>query len=221
MERVQKFKRPAGRDERHSAAWGKRLSMLVLLLVAEAALAQGSGVQASSGGSKHRLSPELRRLVAHPDTAAANPTVKVIVQYRQAPKAEHYAKMQNRGGHLHMKLDVIQGASFTIPESALPALEADPEIVSVSIDHPLHLMDDLTNGATGVAAAWNSGFTGAGVGVAVIDSGIYDNHPDLWNSTQTASRVVYHQDFTGTASTNLSGANHDLYGHGTHVAGII
>jgi serine protease AprX len=33
--------------------------------------------------------------------------------------------------------------------------------------------------------------------------------------------VVYHQDFTGTATTNANGANYDLYGHGTHVAGII
>src|SRR4029077_1339723 len=188
MERVQKFKRPAGRGERHSAAWGKRLSMLVLLLVAEAALAQGSGVQASSGGSQHRLSPELRRLVAHPDTAAANPTVKVIVQYRRAPKAEHYAKMQNRGGHLHMKLDVIQCASFTIPATALPALEADPEIVSVSVDHPLKGMDDYTDAAMGVSAAWNAGYDGTGIGVAVIDSGINDNHPDLWDSTESYSR---------------------------------
>ena len=56
----------------------------------------------------------------------------------------------------------------------------------------MNVMDDLTNGATGVASAWSAGFNGAGVGVAVIDSGINDSHPDLWNSTQTSSRVVYH-----------------------------
>jgi serine protease AprX len=33
--------------------------------------------------------------------------------------------------------------------------------------------------------------------------------------------VVYHQDFTGTATSNANGAQYDLYGHGTHVAGII
>jgi serine protease AprX len=32
---------------------------------------------------------------------------------------------------------------------------------------------------------------------------------------------VYHQDFTGTPTTNAAGAQYDLYGHGTHVAGII
>ncbi len=60
-----------------------------------------------------------------------------------------------------------------------------------------------------------------GVGVAVIDSGINDSHPDLWDSTQTSSRVVYHQDFTGTADHQLERRPLRLYGHGTHVAGII
>ena len=87
-----------------------------------------------------------------------------------------------------------------------PPLEADPEIVSVSVDHPMKALDDNTDAATNVPAAWNSGYNGAGVGVAVIDSGINDSHPDLWNSTETHSRVVYHQDFTGTATPNSSGA---------------
>ena len=135
--------------------------------------------------------------------SAATQTVKVIVEYRQVPTASHYATMQGRGGRLQAKLHFIKSAAFTIPVSALPALEADPEIVSVTIDHPMNVMDDLTNGATGVASAWSAGFNGAGIGVAVIDSGINDSHPDLWNSTQTASRVVYHQDFTGTAHHQL------------------
>ena len=70
-------------------------------------------------------------------------------------------------------------------------------------------------------AAWSAGFNGAGVTVAVIDSGINDSHPDLWNSAVSHSRVLYHQDFTGTSNTNSSGGKYDLYGHGTHVAGII
>ena len=128
--------------------------------------------------------------------------------------------MRNRGGLLHAKLHMIKGAAFTIPVSALAALEADPEIASVTIDHPMNVMDDLTNDATGVETAWSSGLTGAGIGVAVIDSGINDSHPDLRNA-DGSSRVVYHQDFTGTPTTNSNGAQYDLYGHGTHVAGII
>ena len=71
--------------------------------------------------------------------------MKVIVQYKQVPTAAHYATMQGRGGRLHAKLHMIKGAAFTIPVSALAALEADPEIVSVT-HRPSHEgMDDLTN----------------------------------------------------------------------------
>ena len=83
-------------------------------------------------------------------------------------------------------------------------------------------MDDYTNSAINASAAWNSGYDGSGIGVAVIDSGINDNHPDLWDQSQSYSRVLYHQDFTGTSVRNQYGrVVYDLYGHGTHVAGIV
>jgi len=184
MVQNQKSPKPGGRNERHSAAWGKRLS-LVLLLAAGMAFGQ------PANGAHSRIASELSSLLAkaHQGTAKGQ-TVRVIVQYRQVPTAAHYTTMKNRGGSLHAKLHLIKGAAFTIPVSALAALEADPEVVSVTIDHPMKGADDLTNLATGVHSAWNSGFDGTGVGVAVIDSGINDSLPDLWNSAQTASRVV-------------------------------
>jgi serine protease AprX len=216
MSQTLKPKSPA-RGERHSAAWGKRVAFLLVFLVAQSAFAG----QTDAGKASGKFAPDLAPTLARANAAGASETVKVIVQYRVVPTAAHYATMQRRGGLLHSKLHMIKGAAFTVPVRTLPLLESDPEIVSVSIDHPMKESDDLTNGAIGTSSAWNSGYTGAGVGVAVIDSGINDNHPDLWNSAETHSRVVYHQDFTGTPTTNSSGAQYDLYGHGTHVAGII
>jgi serine protease AprX len=69
--------------------------------------------------------------------------------------------------------------------------------------------------------ATSFGYDGTGVGVAVIDSGINDAHSDLSTSTGHSSRVVYHQDFTGTTTYLSNKQVWDLYGHGTHVAGII
>jgi serine protease AprX len=57
--------------------------------------------------------------------------------------------------------------------------------------------------------------------VAVIDSGINDTHSDLWVTGKSTSRVVYHQDFTGTTTYQGVKQVWDTYGHGTHVAGII
>ena len=220
MVRTQKLRKPLDRNERHSAAWGKRLG-LALVLASSMAFGQ-VWRDRSEAGRFLRMSPELSGMLAQAKSGTAHgKTVKVIVQYKQVPTASHYATMHGRGGRLHSKLHMIKGASFTIPVSALPALEADPEIASVTIDHPMKLMDDTTDTVIGANSAWNSGFTGTGIGVAVIDSGINDSHPDLWDSTHTYSRVVYHQDFTGTPTTNSNGANYDLYGHGTHVAGII
>jgi len=213
MVHIEKLRKPKGLGERHSAAWGKRLGVMLIL-----ATALAFGQNSTNHG---RIASELSGLLAKAHQGnAQSQTVKVIVQYRQVPTATHYATMHNRGGKLNAKLHTIKAAAFTIPVSALTALESDPEIVSVSIDHPMNVADDLTNDATGVPSAWNAGFNGAGVGVAVIDSGINDSHPDLRNP-DGSSRVVYHQDFTGTPTTNSSGAQYDLYGHGTHVAGII
>src|SRR5258708_29018540 len=59
------------------------------------------------------------------------------------------------------------------------------------------------------------GLDGSGIGIAVIDSGVY-NHDDLQRADNSGSRIVYSESFVpGDASAN------DAYGHGTHVAGII
>jgi len=167
MVHTQKLRKPPGREERHSAAWGKRLSM-TLLLATEWRFGQRVTNEPARSG---RIADELSGLLAKAHQGSTKgQTVKVIVQYKQVPTTAHYATMHNRGGLLHAKLHMIKGAAFTIPASALPALEADPEIVSVTIDHPMNVMDDTTNDATGVNTAWNAGYNGAGVGVAVIDS---------------------------------------------------
>lgn len=67
-------------------------------------------------------------------------------------------------------------------------------------------------------AAWEAGYTGShNTVVAVIDTGIAWNHPDL------ASNVVYVDCFTSTGSYASGGCNpYPAYSdHGTHVAGTI
>lgn len=59
-------------------------------------------------------------------------------------------------------------------------------------------------------SAYRLGLYGEGVGVAVVDSGVNDRHPDL------RGRVVYAYNYL----TNSGGAADDC-GHGTHISGII
>lgn len=61
-----------------------------------------------------------------------------------------------------------------------------------------------------IAAAWQSCYQGEGLTVAVVDTGIDLDHPDLQANLVTGQTFV-----AGTSTPD------DDYGHGTHVAGII
>ena len=146
----------------------------------------------ADGRPANKFAPDLAAVVARAHQgAAADETVKVIVQYKRAPQAEHEARAQRMGARLNHRLGLVKGLALTMPANALLALEADPDVVSVSVDHPLRGMDEFTDAAINASVAWNAGYNGTGIGVAVIDSGINPNHVDIWD------RVLYHQDFTG------------------------
>ncbi|MFF0725931.1 S8 family serine peptidase [Streptomyces sp. NPDC004134] len=68
---------------------------------------------------------------------------------------------------------------------------------------------DWNLGMIGAPEAWGAGLSGAGVDVAVLDSGVDADHPDLRGQVAAAA------DFTGSGSTG------DPHGHGTHVASIV
>lgn len=80
--------------------------------------------------------------------------------------------------------------------------------------------------------AWQAGYTGEGIVVAVVDSGVLYTHSDLagniWtNTAEIASNGVdddgngYVDDIYGYDFVNKDGYAIDDNGHGTHVAGII
>lgn len=114
-------------------------------------------------------------------------------------------------------------AALAIGASAAPAHAAsDP------------MLDDqwgLTDRATGAPTAWTQSH-GSGVLVAVLDSGVQLDHPDLarnlWrNPDEVAGNGVdddgngYVDDVHGAYINALNGAVDDDNGHGTHVAGIL
>jgi subtilisin family serine protease len=83
------------------------------------------------------------------------------------------------------------------------------QIAKVWLDGKRKPTLDVSVPLIGAPQAWQAGFTGAGVRVAVVDTGIDATHPDL------AGKVVAEQNFTG------DGDPLDRVGHGTHVASTI
>jgi subtilisin family serine protease len=96
-------------------------------------------------------------------------------------------------------------------------IEADAEnrdgpldgIRSIHLDEKIEAALAQSVPQIGAPAAWAAGFDGAGVDVAVLDSGADTAHPDL------AGKVVLERNFTTEATAG------DNNGHGTHVAATV
>src|ERR1700676_5215855 len=95
----QRLKSKKDRGQRHSAAWGKRLGMLLLLLIAETAFAEHANTaRAAAGAAGGKFAPDLAAVVARAQqSSSAKQTVRVIVQYRETPAEDQVGRMQRMG----------------------------------------------------------------------------------------------------------------------------
>src|SRR5579864_7590674 len=175
-------------------------------------------VTVASAQTNSKLAPELQGY-------NGSQQVQVIVQYSPGTQVNcsglfglvdclvnDIAKL---GGTLLAPLPLVNGVVALLDGNGILNLAGNPNVVYISSDRSL--TPTLSNAAPAVNAfaAWQSGYTGAGVGVALIDSGV-SSHPDLNGGFLGLSRVVWNQSFVpGNASAN------DQYGHGTHIAGLI
>jgi subtilisin family serine protease len=118
------------------------------------------------------------------------------------------------------RYQALAGLAGIVTPQGLNRLRHSPEVRAIALDTPVY--PALIESATLIHAdrVWNDlGITGAGVNVAVLDSGIDLTHPDL------SDHVVAQHCFTQGAclpnGTNESDNAQDEHGHGTQVAGII
>ncbi|GAA3671707.1 S8 family serine peptidase [Nonomuraea antimicrobica] len=126
-------------------------------------------------------------------------------------------------GAVAMGVDKKQGTKFwsavTEPvkgarSGAAAPLTMAPRIKKVWLDGKVKASDDVSRVAIGADKAWTAGFDGAGVPVAVLDTGVDAGHADL------AGKVIEAQNFV-PADQPGGDSPTDRYGHGTHVASII
>ena len=119
-------------------------------------------------------------------------------------------------------LDIINGHVLDLPNWVLLRLEAHPDVFRIHHNREIKTHNYRTAVTVGARVVQQSlGYTGAGIGVAVIDSGISTWHDDLQNTTAKVypygnQRVTKFVDFV-----NGQTLPYDDNGHGSHVAGII
>jgi subtilisin family serine protease len=144
-------------------------------------------------------------------------TLSVIVQYQPGMSL---AAARPDGAQVTRQLPAVGGASVRITKgdnafwksvssgaTASKALGAG--VAKVWLNGFRKPLLDRSTAQIGAPTAWQAGYTGKGVTVAVLDTGVDDSHPDL------VGRIAEARNFTSEPDTV------DRIGHGTHVAATI
>ena len=143
-----------------------------------------------------------------------------------------------------IKISTKQGdlASVTISENELGRLMSTPGVRRINYSPKLKLHNSKAAGYQNVQAAYIKGYTGSGVIVGVIDTGIDFYHPmfrkkngqtrilAIWDQTENGSKPAGYDYGTEYTENQInqdldSGQPHsivkqkDIEGHGTHTAG--
>ncbi|GGI94230.1 S8 family serine peptidase [Streptomyces brasiliensis] len=151
----------------------------------------------------------------------------LIVRYTDAAASARTAPAEPTGSHVVRRLESIRGAALAQNRKQAPAFwsaltggsaasarSAKPSfadgIAKVWLDGKVRADLAESTAQIGAQQVWAEGNTGKGVKVAVLDSGIDAEHPDLAGQVDTSSSFVpYEEDVA------------DYNGHGTHVASTI
>jgi serine protease AprX len=140
-------------------------------------------------------------------------TIDVIVQYKTTP-TKNELKELGPYGQIKKQFVHVNAVSVWLTTAVIQTVSQDPNVLYISPNRVTKGSLDITTSTVNANIAWSLGYTGTGVGVAVIDSGIYA-HDDLTTANGSGSRIVYSQSFVPGLDAS------DQFGHGTHVAGIV
>ncbi len=153
---------------------------------------------------------------------------RVLVRFRGAPQF-HPGSGQARRLSERLNLFLVDNPQDVPVPEAIARYKRNPNVVYAEPDYQVQAVDttpldpmwaqqwDMTK--IQAPAAWDKQTNAGDVVVAVVDTGIALNHPDLQANLWTDPVTLAHG-FTCIGGTCTAGGDDD-YGHGTHVAGTI
>ena len=197
-----------------------RIAVLALLLLAQSATPTASGVERKRGAPARRPIPEARPTrwfveLSSPPATQGGDRGTLDQEKSGFRSAARQAGLRYTEEFAYSEL--WNGLAVEIASAELGALSRLPGVKAI---HPVgEVQPELATSVamTGADIARSSlGYTGAGVKVGVIDSGVDYDHPDLGGCFGAGCRVERGWDFV-----EQDADPDDCNGHGTHVAGII
>ena len=192
--------------------------VVATLAVSAALLASTPSAFAQNGrrAPRQKLDTELARRSSFA-TASRRSRVVVTMAEGQAlpPALRQYQKGE--------RLALINGYVLDVPDTALSQVAGQSAVTGAHVDRPIWATDYYSTRATAAHVAQRSlGYGGAGVGVAVIDSGITEWHDDLQAEGQRSRGLMRNQRVARFVDfVNGRTQPYDDHGHGSHVSGII
>ena len=147
----------------------------------------------------------------------ADERLTVIVALSGPKSGRLNAFLNQTAIHQRRELKSLNSFSLSLPYKMVAELASFPEVLHVSSNEAVHTLghvSETTGADAGQAAAVAAGrgsIDGAGIGIAILDSGIDVNHAQF-SASGGGSRVIASVDFTGENRTD------DPFGHGTFVA---
>ncbi len=162
-------------------------------------------------------------------------SLALLINYDRAATPADADALRLLGGVVLHEFTWIPTILAAIPAAAVPAISQLPGVVAVEWDRPLVPLLDKSGPATGAVEDPGSGpyngytaealgYTGSGMVVAVIDTGVSQGHPAFAGKWVTGALTSllgsYYGGFVSSPVSAIQCADPlDDGGHGTHVAG--
>ncbi|MBF26908.1 MAG: hypothetical protein CMA98_03905 [Euryarchaeota archaeon] len=154
--------------------------------------------------------------------------ISVIVDFDHTPTEIDQLLLENKVGFVtQFRYWLIDSIAGTVELNRIHELLEIPGVVFIELDGRLGIQMEDVVPAHGVDLVWqDTGYTGSGVTMAIIDTGIDGNHTALDdldddNTTNDPKIVAFYDAINNPGATNGTEIfPYDDNGHGTHCAGI-